>query len=380
MSTFTCHSSDETNDELNLQRLPAQFDEDLDTTMQSSLAKDIEQLCLRQKSFMFSKHKSFSIANLTNNNSQLKNLDSNNNSIEYDDYEFDAVNNFNSINLDDLLDDFNYSNHHNANGIDNDGDDSEVVENEYRNVNNSSKSNANPILATSTNANNAGTTTPTATTANTNNKVIRSFLKLIRPSLHRKRKNRHNHTNSTLNLSELNAIESKQASKSSKKKKSRGKLRSSRSIGVLNSPECSENHANNDIDIEIFNIKDNFKVKTPQNLGRISSFAETPDSKASNQSPVGATSSKQLANKSSNKASRTFSMINKTSMFSSSVSSCNSVSLSSTNNSGSCMTPKTPNSSCSHASPPVMSKELTWYKLQELDDYYKILGTSHFSI
>jgi len=361
------------------------------------------------KSFMFAKHKSFSLANLatTNNNNKANNkrLDSNNNSIDdyEDDYEFETNSNYNnnnynrnsdifsnSINLDEAFDGFNNNDFSNE-------------QNEQNSVYQLA-SNINPIFLLSStsnqnNINNSNLTNNTKTTTsindsirstsklsqNTNNKVIRSFLKLIRPSLNRKHKNRHMNAKSTSNLSHfpnssgndfknecfelntfkiLNANETKK--KNSTKKKTRGKLRSCRSIGVLNqatttaiSSSSNDRGGENDIDIEIFNIKENTRSKS-KSVCRINSSIEISDLKSNSND---STTSSQLAK--NNKTTRAFSMINKSSMFSSSLSSYNSVSMSSTTNNSVKYQPK---------NNPVLSKELTWYKLQELDGYYKILG------
>ena len=343
MSADSCAST--IKNEVNLQSLPT-----LETTSSARKTSNFQQPS-NNKKFMFTKHKSLSIANLANSKNK-KQLDSNNNSIEYEDddddddedYEFEANynENSNSINLlDDVLQGFNLSSE------DND-DIYQLASNNIDPISTTTTSNANTntlTISTNANANNK------ASNQNTNNKVIKSFLKLIRPSLHRRRKNRHMNASSTLNLRESFELSTLKVAKSSKKKASKKKLRSSRSIGVLNDAknDCNDFERNNDIDIEIIDIR-----RKNKNLCRINSTVETNNLGSSRSSSK------------NNKASRTFSMINKSSMFSSSVSSYNSVSITSNNNSGSLAT--TPNGA------PILSKELTWYKLQELDGYYKILG------
>ena len=398
MSTDSCTST--ISNDINLESLPTMLEPNNNNNYnckninpKSNNKKDLQA---NTKSFMFAKHKSFSLANLATSSINIskanKHLDSNNNSIDdyEDEYEFEANGHyknsetFNSINLDEVFDGFTtISNEQND-------EDSSFYQLAARNIDplsTTTTSNQNQNnYEDNTNATSSKAASNNKLSQNTNNKVIRSFLKLIRPSLNRKRKNRHMNAKSTSNLSfyaksggkfdesfELNTFKILSANetkkKSGSKKKTRSKLRSCRSIGVLNEATAAtsiksdrggggEEGEDTDIDIEIFNIKENRRSKS-KSVCRINSSIEISDLKSiSNESPSTHTNK-------SNKATRAFSLLNKSSMFSSSLSSYNSVTVSSnTNNSNSNQL----------KSNPVLSKELTWYKLQELDGYYKILG------
>jgi hypothetical protein len=428
MSADSCVSTITNN--INLQSLPKfepnKISNNNNNNKKAMTKAKSNDLQINSKSFMFTKHKSFSIANLATNNNSNKNriskhLDSNNNSIDYeDDYEFEPnynknINNneiFNSINLDEVFDGFSLGNEQQQN---------DSVCQLTSNIEATSNYNNNNNVCSSSTTTTTTTTKHTHSSSyssklnqNTNNKVIRSFLKLIRPSLNRKRKNRHMNAKSTSNLSnfpnetsesfELNTFkilnENEAATIVAKKKKNirssnskkktlrSNKLRSFRSIGVLSEANAhsyddeDDNYKNrrgeeNEIDIEIFNIKENARGKC-KSVCRLNSSIEISDLKSSlNDSPL--TCDITTVKHRNTRTTRALSMINRSSMFSSSFSSCNSMTMSSSTNTATNNNNNNNNSSViSSKQNPVLSKELTWYKLQELDGYYKILGMKIF--
>jgi hypothetical protein len=167
---------------------------------------------------------------------------------------------------------------------------------------------------------------------------------------------------------------------SSKKKTLRSnKLRSFRSIGVLSEANAhsyddgERRGEENDIDIEIFNIKEKTRGKC-KSVCRLNSSIEISDLKSSlNDSPL--TRDITTVKHRNNRTTRALSMINRSSLFSSSFSSCNSMTMSTSTNT---TTNNNNSGAISSKHNPVLSKELTWYKLQELDGYYKILGMKTF--
>ncbi len=174
--------------------------------------------------------------------------------------------------------------------------------------------------------------TDTVVSKNThlNNKIIRSFLKFIRPTLAKKRINKKIHTkvtDSVLQKTKKNSI-------------GRSKFRSTRpgTIGILNG-------ASDDV----------IRVRTTNEIDKNeqSSFSST------NGVPT---------KKKSNRTKRALSLITKSTKFST------SASISSL----SCSSPTHFNSSSllsnELSSNQNISKEINWYRLEELDHYYKILG------
>lgn len=156
-----------------------------------------------------------------------------------------------------------------------------------------------------------------------NNKMVRSFLRLLRPPISSKKRN-------------------------SKDKKgsisTRSKFRSARAIGVLNNSEAAD-----------FRLRRNESIKK--------SKKKKSKSKASFSSGSQSTKSNKLKS-----TKRALSLLTRSAKFSTSAS-ISSVSCSSPTNFNSSSILSTSNESSSS-----MSKELNWYRLEELDHYYKILG------
>lgn len=162
------------------------------------------------------------------------------------------------------------------------------------------------------------------TVAKHNNKVIRSFLRLLRPPISNKKRN--NKTDKKGSIS------------------GRSKFRSARTIGVLK-----------------HNSESDFRLRRNESITK-SKKKRISKSKASLSSSSQSTKSNKLKS-----TRRALSLLTRSAKFSTSAS-ISSVSCSSPTNFNSSSILSTSNESSS------MSKELNWYRLEELDHYYKILG------
>jgi hypothetical protein len=157
------------------------------------------------------------------------------------------------------------------------------------------------------------------------NKMIRSFLRLLKPSISKNRNK----------------------DKSKKGSIGRAKFRSGRTIGVLNS-------------------SDEFRVRKKESFRHSGTKSnDASDNKKINKSPF--LSSHSMANKQRLKSTRrALSLLTRSAKFSTSASDSSVCCSSPTNFNSSSILSANEYSS--------MSKELNWYRLEELDHYYKILG------
>jgi hypothetical protein len=316
------------------------------------------------------KQKSYSIANL--NHANLK--DSNNNSIDYD--------------------------------VDEDEDDNEEHDRAKSELDGrQSGIKYNSVYSINTIQLNGKTKTKS------NKKVIRSLLKLIRPSVKKRNKtnkfvesdqqaqqqeNRKSQyvSKSTFNLNtnslakdeddEEDDDNSRAESIKQKVSKHVKKLNSSKSVSVLNEPREDENH-------NYFQSEFNFEYgeRTNGDYGTTTtrkSLTPTIKTKKTSKSQLyrnnsinelnqfkAAKKEKPKSKSHMSKASRAFSMINSSSSGASSLKLKNlNQSMKSSNLNHSIVT--TSSDYANNKRNSICSKELTWYKWEELDNYYKVLG------
>lgn len=166
---------------------------------------------------------------------------------------------------------------------------------------------------------------------NVNNRMIRTFLRFLRPTKAKKR------INKKLNSKITNSVTSD--SKMAKSKKNTIGRSKFRSIGVINSSD------------DVIRIRSNEKKNSKK-----SSFSSSSNSSTNH--------------KKNHRAKRALSLITKSTKFSTSAS-VSSISCSSPTNLNNTSMFST-NETSVHSSN--FSKELNWYRLEELDHYYKILG------
>ena len=179
-----------------------------------------------------------------------------------------------------------------------------------------------------------------------NNKMVRSFMRILRPIVTKKRINKKMmlHSNKFVNSVGSGTDSSSSSSKVAKGKQNMlsrgGKFRAGRAIGVVNNSSYTNK--------EVVNKQSTSKNKQ-------SSF-----------------SSAGSANKKSNRSKRALSLITKSTKFSTSAS-VSSLSCSSPTNFN-CSSLLSHNDSSINSNNYNVSKEINWYMLEELDHYYKILG------